>query len=248
MMNKGLSIFRYIIKDRKYTFILFLFLISCFVCNVCVHYKASFYTGLMYINCYGWYNLFLLVGFFLSSLIIYNKLYNNNFFRIRYKNENIFFNFIFKYIFCLNSLIYFIISILNIISVYFRVNGNFDMSLYADYGIIQLLMYIGFLFIRRYIIFMIVVYLGLLIYSYYNKLISYIYLAVCLVLLITSPESTNIVNSILDFKILFSSYLSLIKYSSFLFEVLMSMLYISINMTFIVYLKKYLIARRYRYD
>ena len=187
-----------------------------------------------------WFNILLLLSTFYIyySFMNYFEVYTMS--KIRYSNIKKYLKTIVIDSFIISTFFILLCFIIIYIVCLFKTNFNIENILFINQ--INSLTYLIFLEIKIILLLNIMSIIGILIYKIFNLKIAIIYIVITALSLFGYPYSDNSVVSILDFKLYYGYYLTLVKYSNFIFEIFMFCLYLSflflvIDINYRIYLK-----------
>jgi hypothetical protein len=205
----------------------FICILTIFAASVINNTSISIWSGLIQTMSWGWYCALFLLLIMFNSFNIFSELEKNYSILIRYENIGEFYRKSFKTILYIDIIIFIITVLFNLLAIYFNVSGNMGFDDFLFYNIKDIT-YLVFYSFRFFIICYIISIISILIYKLLGKTYSVLFIALSSMLLTGGVSNTSPITSVFDLRLYHGFYFSIIKYSGFIFEICMSLLYISI--------------------
>lgn len=229
-MKKNLSDIKYFIFTKLFVITLFLSLtLSIFFLYLCESDNVDIFKNYLGNLSNIWFVFSLLVMCLIISNKIFNEVKNNVNYLVRFSDRVSAYRYSLKVIIFINTMImlicYFIPFVLLVI------DGKLAFILGEYYDGINYLVYVIFYVLRNVFVINVLMLIYFALRLLFNSKIA-LGLYLCnIVSVVLLPINSDLINNISQFKLLPKYYLYPIRYSSFLFEVSTSILYISILFT-----------------
>lgn len=185
--------------------------------------------GIYHIMTWDYFIMILLFLFIFNTYNIYTELIRNYSFLIRVGNYKEFYKKMIKFTLISNLILYLIVIFLVVFSSIIKTSVDYKIYNFNDYNISNLV-YIIFYLIRSYLILNILV---IIMIGLYRLLKDVLLIIIDGFILISIPALSNIIGSskitsVFNLPLYYGKYFIYNNYSTFIFEVAMSILYISI--------------------
>lgn len=216
-----------LVKNNKLKMnILFVCILTIFAANLIYDSSSSLWNSLLGVMSWGWYCALFLLLIMFNSFNIFTELEKKYNILIRYENIGEFYKKSFKIILFVDIIIFLITVLFSLLVSYFSVSRmSFDNYLFYN---IKDILYLAFYLFRFFTISYILSVIAILIYKLLGKTYSVLFITLSSMLLTGGVTNTSLITSVFDLRLYHGYYFSIIKYSGFIFEICMSLLYISI--------------------
>lgn len=223
--KKEFQILKYLIKDKFIILTsIITILITCLISKYTVIQGDSLLNNYIFATGGGWFSFIILIMFFITFIYLHNRLDFNYSYRIRKIDSKSTSLDIIKFSIIINSSIYIIVLILNILLLI--PNSNLNGLIRAN-NIIYFIFYI----LRNFTIYNTISALNYAIFKFIDKKMSILLTFLTAYLCYMVTPSNKMISSLLNIKLNPACYLIKLNYSSFFFEIIITLLYISILFT-----------------
>lgn len=229
-MKKNLSDIKYFIFTKLFVITLFLSLtLSIFFLYLCESDNVDIFKNYLGNLSNIWFVFSLLVMCLIISNKIFNEVKNNVNYLVRFSDRVSAYRYSLKMIIFINTMIMLICYVIPFVLLV--IDGKLAFILGEYYEGINYLVYVIFYVIRNVFVINVLMLIYFALRLLFNSKIA-LGLYLCnIVSLVLLPTNSDLINNLSQFKLLPKYYLYPIRYSSFLFEVSTSILYVSILFT-----------------
>ena len=229
-MKKNLSDIKYFIFTKLFVITLFLSLtLSIFFLYLCESDNVDIFKNYLGNLSNIWFVFSLLVMCLIISNKIFNEVKNNVNYLVRFSDRVSAYRYFLKIIIFINTLIMLICYVIPFVLLV--IDGKLAFILGEYYDGINYLVYVIFYVLRNVFVINVLMLIYFAFRLLFNSKIA-LGLYLCnIVSVVLLPINSDLINNISQFKLLPKYYLYPIRYSSFLFEVSTSILYVSILFT-----------------
>lgn len=229
-MKKILSDIKYFIFTRLFVITLFLSLtLSIFFLYLCESDNVDIFKNYLGNLSNIWFVFSLLVMCLIISNKIFNEVKNNVNYLVRFSDKVSAYRYSLKMIIFINTMIMLICYVIPFVLLV--IDGKLAFILGEYYDGINYLVYVIFYVLKNVFVINVVMLIYFALRLLFNSKIALALYLCNIVSLVLLPINSDLINNISQFKLLPKYYLYPIRYSSFLFEVSTSILYISILFT-----------------
>lgn len=191
--------------------------------------RMTFIEGIYNVMTWNYFIMVLLLLFMFNTYNIYTELTSNYSFMIRIKDYKEFFNKMIKFIFISNLIIYFIVLVIVMLCSILNTGMNMKIDNYYFYNISNSI-YLIFHIIRSYFILNVIIILSISVYKLVREemgilVVGIIPLSICILFPILKVKA---VTSVFKLPLYYGEYFISNNYGTFLFEICMSILFISL--------------------
>lgn len=228
-----IKILNYLIKDRFIILTAFLtILITCLISKYTVIRGDSLLNNYVFATGGGWFSFTVLIMFFVSYIYIHARLDSNYSYRIRNTDSKSTIIDIIKYSIMINLIMYIIMFVLNILLI-------MPSSNLKDFDIMYFIFYI----VRNFLMYNIMSLLNYVIFKFIDKKVSIVIVSILAYLSYAVTTNNEMISSLLNMKLNPAYYLVSLNYSSFFFEIIITLFYISVLITIIAFIFHYFMKR-----